>query len=492
MTVVSLGLRPVSMGLAIILARLLAPADFGLLALAMIVFNAANLITDMGMRPTVVQTKLDINKVAHYAFVITMAASILFTLGAIIVAEPLANLLGGSEALIPIIQWMAIYVTIDGLWIIPEALLRRDLRFKELALSQLPGELASTIIAIPLALMGYGVWSLVIGNCIGQLLRAALLWVYYRPWIWLKPQKWDKEIVRAMMVYALPSLGSGLLRYFQSQIDTLVVGRQLGPTPVGFYNKAYTLTGRMSDMLTNSIFGNILFPSYAKIQDEKPRLTRAYLKSTKMVFLIIVPVSFGLAITAPVLVPVLLGPKWVPMIVLWQIFSLYGLTRPISTNSAPIFQATGQPRRNLTASLVLMGTMVPLLFILIGPYGAEGAAVAVSIANVIAMLFNVWQVNQILPGTATKTFTQSLPFFIAGGLMSLAVILTQDGFIQMAGGENLLSLSLIVLVGAVVYIVAILLMQRELIMELYELVIRALGIDKRWPRLLPGHLRAGK
>lgn len=492
MTAVSLGLRPVSMALAIVLARLLAPADFGLLALAMIVFNAANLITDLGMRPTVVQTKLDLNKVAHYAFVLVMAASILFTLASIALAEPLANLLGGSEELIPILQWMAIYVTIDGLWIIPEALLRRDLRFKELALSQLPGELASTIIAIPLALMGYGVWSLVIGNCLGQLLRAALLWAYYRPWIWLKPQKWDKEIVRAMLNYGIPSLGSGLLRYTQSQIDTFIVGRRLGPTPVGLYNKAYTLTGRMSDMLTNSIFGNVLFPSYSKIQDDKPRLTRAYLKSTKMVFLMIVPVSLGLAITAPLLVPVLLGEQWIPMIVLWQIFSLYGLTRPVSTNSAPIFLATGQPRRNLTASLVLMGTMVPLLFLLIGPYGAEGAAVAVSAASVIAMLFNVWQVNQILPGTALKTFTQSLPFFLAGGLMTLGVVLTQPFFIRLAGGENLVSLSLIVLVGAVIYIVAILILQRDLIMELYELLIRALGIDKRWPRLVPARLRPNK
>lgn len=492
MTAISLGLRPLSMALAIVLARLLSPADFGLLALAMIVFNAANLFTDLGMRPTVVQTKQDLNKVAHYAFVMVMAASIFFTTLAVILARPIAQFLGGSAELVPILQWMAIYVTIDGLWIIPEALLRRDLRFKELGLSQLPGELASTIIAIPLALMGYGVWSLVIGNCLGQLLRAALLWFYYRPWIWLKPQKWDKEIVRSMLSFGLPSLGSGLLRYVQSQLDTFIVGRRLGPTPVGLYNKAYTLTGRMSDLLTNSIFGNVLFPSYAKIQDDRPRLARAYLKSTKMVFLMIVPVSVGLAITAPLLVPVLLGDKWIPMISLWQIFSLYGLTRPISTNSAPVFLATGQPRRNLTASLVLMGTLIPLLILLIGPYGAEGAAVAVSLSSIIGMLFNVIQVNQILPGTAVKTFTQGLPFFVAGGMMALAVALTRTPIIHLSGGENLVSLLLIVLVGALVYIAAILILQRPLVMELYELLIKALGFDKRWPRLLPAHLRSGK
>ena len=492
MTAVSFGMRPFSMILAIILARLLSPTDFGLLAMAMLIFNAANLFTDMGMRPTVVQTKEDINKVAHYAFVIVMVASIAFTLLSMLIAVPLTTLLGGSAQLTPIIRWMAIYVTIDGLWIIPEALLRRDLRFKELSLSQVPGEIASVVIAIPLALMGFGVWSLVIGNCLGQLLRAGLLWSYYRPWIWLRPQKWEWPIVKGMIRFGLPSLGSGLLRYVQNQIDDFILGRRLGPTPLGYYNKAWNLTTRLSDMLTTSIFGNVLFPSYAKIQDDKERLARAYLKSTKMVFLMIVPVSVGLAITAQLLVPVLLGPKWAPMIPIWELFSLYGLTRPISTNSAPIFLAVGQPGRNLTASAVLLGVMLPLIFWLIDPYGAVGVAVAVSVANAVVMLFNVYQVNQILPNTAVQTFIQSVPFLIAGGLMGLSVIFLQPSIIELAGGKNLISLTLVILVGAITYLGAILLLQRDLVRELYELTVKALGLDRRWPKLLPPHLRTGK
>ncbi len=492
MAAMSFGLRPISMALAIVLARLLTPEDFGLLALAMILFNAANYLTDLGMRPTVVQTKEDINKVGHYAFVLVMAASILFTVLSILLAKPLATLLGGSEELVTVIRWMAIYVTIDGLWIVPEALLRRDLRFKELSLSQIPGELASTVISIPLALMGFGVWSLVIGACAGQLIRAVLLWIYCRPWIWIRPQKWEPEIVKKMLGYGLPSMGSGLLKFFQNQIDTFIVGRQLGAASVGLYSKAFNLTTRLSDMLTTSIFGNVLFPSYAKMQDDKPRLARAYLKSTNMVFLMIVPVSVGLAITAPLLVPVLLGPQWVPMIAIWQIFSLYGLTRPISTNSAPIFLAVGQPRRNLTAGLVLLAVMIPLLFLMIPPYGATGAALAVSIANVVAMSFNVFQVNQILPGTAGKSLLQSVPFLIAGGLMALGVVLLQEPIVNLAGGENVLALILIILIAALIYIAAILVLQRALVIEIYELMIKALGFDRRWPRLLPSHPRAGK
>jgi PST family polysaccharide transporter len=489
MTAITFCIRPLSMGLAILLARLLTPEDFGVVALAMVVFVAANLFTDLGMRATVVQTKEDINKVAHYAFVLVMATSIAFTIFAMLVAEPLARLLGGSEGLADVIRWMSIYVAIDGLWIVPESLLRRDLRFKELGLSQLPGELASTIISIGLALLGFGMWSLVIGTCTGQLLRAALLWWYYRPWIWLRPQKWDRDVLRSMFKYGLPSMGSGLIRYAQGQIDTFVLGRQLGAASVGLYNKALNLTGRLGDMLTTSIFGNVLFPSYAKIQDDKPRLARAYLKSTKLVFLMIVPLSVGLAISAPLLVPVLLGPQWAPMIPIWQIFSLFGLLRPISTNAAPIFQAVGQPQRNLSAALVLMAFKLPLILLLVEPYGSIGVAVAVTLAALAGMLFNVFQVNQILPGTAFKTFSQSLPFFVAGGFMALGVWLLQEPIIALSGGENLLSLTLIILVAAVIYVVAILILQWALVLELYELLIKALGFDRRWPRLLPARLR---
>lgn len=490
MAAMSFGLRPISMILAVILARLLAPADFGLLALAMIVFNMVNYFTDLGMRPTVVQTKEDINKVAHFAFVIVMAASIAFTLLIILLAQPLTTLLGGSPELVDILRWMSLYVTIDGLWIIPEALLRRDMRFKQLSLSHIPGELASSLIAIPLAIAGFGVWSLVIGQLAGKFLQVIIVWIFYRPWIWLRPQKWDRDIVRGMLRFGLPSMGSGLTKFFQNQIDTLIVGRQLGTTAVGLYNKAFTLTTRLSDMLTTSIFGNVLFPSYSRIQDDKPRMARAYLKSTSMVFLIIVPVSIGLAITAPLLVPVLLGPRWVPMIPVWQLFSLYGLTRPISTNSAPIFSASGQPRRNMTASLVLIAVMVPLILLLIDPYGITGAALAVSLANLVAMGFNVYQVNQILPGTGAKSLLQGVPFMIAGGIMALGVLLIQQPLINLAGGENILALILIIVVAALIYLAAILILQRALVVEIYTLLIQALGFDRRWPRLLPS--RAGK
>lgn len=480
-----LGIRPITMIFDVILLRLLVPEAFGLMAMAMILLNTTNLFTDMGMRQVIVQTRHDINKVSQYAFVVVMLGSVLVNALVILFAGPLADLFGAGEALVPIIIALSFVITIDGLWVVPDGLLRRNLHFKQLALSQFISDLIGSCVSIVFAYMGFGVWSLVIGSLTGKSLRGIILWVYARPWVWLRPQGWDREVAESMTRFGVPTMGSGILKYFATQWDTWFVGRALGVTAVSFYSRSFDLTTRISDLLSNTLFGQVLFPSYAKLQDDKLRLTRVYLKGTSLVLMLMIPVSLGLLVTAPLLVPVLLGEQWRPMIPIWQLFSFYGLTRPISTNSSPLFLALGKPRNNVTASLVVIALMVPLVVLLIGPYGILGAATGVVIAYTVAMFFNIYQVERLLPGSARKTLFQSLPFLLAGGLMSAAILLAWDAVIALAGGENTLALILLIALGALTYLAVVLLVQRPLIVELYELTISALGLDRRWPRLAP-------
>ena len=180
-----LGIRPITMIFDIILLRLLVPADFGLLAMAMILLNTTNLFTDMGMRQVVVQTRHDVKKVSQYAFIIVMVGSVLVNLLVIVFAGPLANLFGGGQPLVPIIIALSFIITIDGLWVVPDGLMRRNLRFKQLAMAQFISDLVGSITSIIFAYMGFGVWSLVIGSLTGKTLRGVMLWAYARPWSWL-------------------------------------------------------------------------------------------------------------------------------------------------------------------------------------------------------------------------------------------------------------------------------------------------------------------
>lgn len=485
MTAVTLGIRPVSILLSIILLRLLSPEVFGLVAMTMIIVGVANSVASWGMHAVVVQTTSDIQKVAFYSFVIVMSVSLTATILIILFAEPLSRFMGGGEPLVPVLRWMALYITITGLGIVPSSLLSRQLRFGLLSVASIPGELAFAVIAIPFAILGYGVWSLVIGYLIGNIISVTIWWAYCRPWIWLRPSKPDREILKPQMAYGTRVTGASMMVFFQSQIDTWYVGRFLGTADAGIYSRAYDLTTRLADTVAMMIFGKVLFPSYTRIQDDRPRLTRAYLKSTKLVLLIIAPLALGLAFAAPLMVKTLFGEQWLPMIPVWQVFSLYSLTRPIASNSSPLFMAIGQPQRNIIASAVLIAVMIPSILLFAPSLGVVGVALGVAIAYTMAMFFNIYQVNSILPGTAWVTCVQSLPILASGALMSVGLIFLEGPIVALVGGENFAALFLLVAVGALIYGSAIFLLQRELVLELYELIIKAVGIDRRWPRLVP-------
>lgn len=492
MSIVFLGVRPLMMIISFFLLRLLDPEDFGLIALAFILIKTANLFTDVGLGPAIIQTKEDIGKVSFYSFVIVTLFSVAFYAVVFFFAEGFTTLLGGDADLVPILRVMGILIVIDGLVIVPQNLLRRELMFRQLVITEVPGQFAYGIIAIVLAYLGFGVWSLVIANIVQELILLVLAWYLAPGWEWLKPKRWDKDIVRGLFQYGMPNMASGLLRYFQMHWDDWLVGRQLGTAALGIYSKAYDLTTHIVNMFSNAVLGSVLLPSYAKIQDDKPRVERAYLKSTNIVFLMVVPISMGIFVLGPEIIRGLLQPRWLPMVPVWQIFALYAMTKPVSKNAMPLFLALGLPSYNLHASLVTIGFMVPLVLLLIGPYGITGVAIGVSVAFTAGMLYNIYQVNRLLPGTALKTLTQSIPFFAAGGLMVLGVWLAEDIVINFAGGENLLSILILAALGAIIYIGLVVLLKRDLVTELYVLFMQALGLDRRWPRLVPPSARRGR
>jgi O-antigen/teichoic acid export membrane protein len=249
----------------------------------------------------------------------------------------------------------------------------------------------------------------------------------------------------------------------------------------------------MTSLATTTIFGYVLLPSYAKIQDEKDRLTRGYLRSTMLVMLISVPLAVGIAILAEPIIHVLLGDKWLPMIAVWQVFALYSLTRPIAANASPLFMAMGKPNYNLYSSVLGLVLMLPLALWWIGSMGIVGVALAVTVSHVATLLLNIYQVNKLLPGTAVRTFTDNFSFVIMGILMGIIVKFAEAPVLQLVGGEhNLLSLLILVFIGAVIYGGLVFIFQRSLVIDILELLVKSLKLEKRLPRFVPQRLKTSK
>jgi len=232
--------------------------------------------------------------------------------------------------------------------------------------------------------------------------------------------------------------------------------------------------------LSGNIVGSVFFSSYAQMQGDAPRLARAYLKSVRFISLMMFPIAFGILATGSLLVPLLLGEQWLPMIPALQVYALMVLTRPISANTASVFMAVGRPEYALHAGLVLAAAMVPL--VLFGlQWGIVGVAAAVVIADYFGLAYNVWRTNTILPGSAAGSLRATWPILATAVVMFGVVALARIPVVNLLG-ESIGALLALVVLGVLAYGVGAFLAQRALLFEIIQVVL--VIVDKKG-RLAP-------
>ena len=461
----------------VILARILDPADFGSIALAMLLVSSCYLFVDFGMGPALIHTSADKGRAAYQAFIVTVVIGTVLFLLTFTYAEPIARFLG-DLSITSILRWMAVLILLEALVTIPDALLRKDLHFGRLSVFATIPEVAYMGIVVAFAFAGLGVWSIVYARIISATLKTVLIWVACPGWVWLVPRPWDWSLMRNLINYGGKSTTNGLIAYFHSNWDDWLVGRVLGTTALGFYSKAYDLSNQTLASLSRSMINGVFFPSYAKIKNDTRRLTRAYMKSLRFVLMLMFPMALGMLVVAPELVPIVFGEKWIPMILTLQIYSVLVLTRPISSNTYPLFMALGLPGYNVRAGLLLSVVMVPLALLFLNS-GIEGVAAAVVIAHFVGATYNIYQVNTVLPETAYLTVRVMVPPWTASILMMIAVQVSKAPLADWAGGEqNVVSLVVMILIGCVVYAVTSFFTQRALILEITHALLSASGIRK--------------
>lgn len=485
MGVLTFALRPINLVATIVLARLLSPSDFGAVALAMVLLGTTNLFSGLGMGSAVIHSQAERGKVAFQAFIITVLTSTLLFVLTLVNAGWLAGVLGDTE-IAPVLAWLSLLILFNAWNIVPSALLKKDLLYGRVAYSSIGSQVTYTILAIILALLDFGIWSLVYAQLISALVGTVLDWILCPGWDWIKPKRIDWDLSRSLLRYGLNTTGGGLVGYFTTHWDDWLVGRQLGTAALGFYTKAFEFTNRLVTQLSGNIVGSVFFASFAQIQDNTERLSRAYLKSVRLISMMMFPIGLGILATGPLLVPVLLGDQWLPMIPALQVYALMVLTRPISANTSSIYMGVGKPGYALQAALVLSAIMVPLALLFL-PWGIVGVATAVVIADYFGLAYNLWRTNTILPGSARQSLRATLPILAIALIMFVAVQLLEGPIISWLGA-NLWSLLVLVGIGMAVYGLGAFLTQRPLLFEIIRLIL--VVVDKKG-RLAPLTARLG-
>lgn len=334
---------------SVILARLLAPKDFGLVALAYVFIELGQLFADFGIGAAVIQSKDVTRKVLSSAFwanVVVGCGLLLLMLG----AAPLVGHIYANTHVTWILASLSFTLLLSGMVVVPRATLHKDLRFNLAVKAQMVGSLVGAVVAISMAFAGMGVWSLVAQPICGSTVTLSLTLRYAR---WRPYWEYSWQDIRGLAKFSADVLGTSVVGHLNTNADKLLVGKFLGNASLGFYSLAFQL---MLYPMTHvaSVIMKVLFPTLSALQDDLPRFRNAYLKSTAAIALITFPLMIGLLTVSRDFVAVVFGAKWLPMVPVLQVLCLVGMGKSVATTVGAVYLSTARTRENFYIALVML------------------------------------------------------------------------------------------------------------------------------------------
>ncbi len=299
------GGQALSLIVFVILARLLTPDAFGLVALAAVFVALAQLVVDQGLGDALVQRPEITPSHVDTAFWVAIATGALLTVAAFLLSYPI-GLAVGQPDLVPILQVLAVTFILSALTSIPIALLTRALAFRLLAIRAIVAIVAGGIVGVALALMGAGVWALVAQQVAAAVVSVVLLWAVID---WRPRLHASRREFRELFAFGIRVVGSDILGFVSRNADNFLIGVFLGTVPLGIYAVGYRILDTSQRLLINAA-RKITFPAFSRLQHDPERMRRAYLRATRAASVLIIPGYVGLALVAPELVITLFGSTW--------------------------------------------------------------------------------------------------------------------------------------------------------------------------------------
>lgn len=365
----------------LILARLLSPGEFGLVSFALVAVGAFTLLQDLGVSAAVVYRDRFDPRVGATALTLTVAASaVLF--GLTLLAAPLVAELGGDPRIGPVLVVLGGGLIISAFGSVHSALLIKMLAARRKFWADvIPYGLSGTA-AVGLALAGFGVWSLVAGYLIRTAAATALLWALTP----IKPRLgFDPAVAADLLRYGRHVVVTAVVGFVSMNSDYFLIGYFLGPFDLGVYTLAFMLATLVPRAVSETA-SKVSFPALSGLREDPDSLFGLFRASMLAVSVLVLPLSLGLWVLAPPLIPAVLGPKWLPMAQPLQLLGMFGALQCLTYNFPAIFKALGRP--DILWKFSLARLLVPVPFMVLAlklGYGITGVA-AVHLAAEVCQL----------------------------------------------------------------------------------------------------------
>jgi O-antigen/teichoic acid export membrane protein len=407
-----------------VLARLLMPRDFGLVAMVTTVTSFLHVFKDAGLSVATVQRERITQAQVSNLFWINIAVSTLSTL-IVAASAPLVAKFYHNPRLIPITLLLSTTFILSGSTVQHQALLKRQMRFKALALIEIASMATGVLVGVIMAFLGYGYWSLVGLSLSMETAGLILTWSVSR---W-RPQLPSRNSgVGPLLSFGVHRTAGDFILSLARGSDNLLIGRVYGSAAVGLYSRASALLIRPLEQFMGPI--NVVFiPALSRLQSQSERYRSTFLRLYEAIALAgFFFTGLSLALARPITL-VLLGPKWEQAAVIFGGFTIAALCYPLANASAWLFISQGRGRDMFVAQSINAGAIV-LSFILGLPFGPAGVAIAFSISNLLVRIpvyyFTAGRRGPVGTADLWRVFFRHLPvwlvvFFVSRLTLSLVV-----------------------------------------------------------------------
>lgn len=356
---------------SLIVARLVAPYEYGVFTVAVTVFSIAISFAELGVSFALVRERRRSREIAPTVFTISLGNAALLAVAMVIFAPFLARQLGAGEAA-GAIRVLALYVLLSGVSAVPKALLNREFMQRRRFAVDASFFLTSTAVMLVLVLLGHPVMGLAISQVAGQLVTVIMITVMAPERYW-PGFRWSEA--KALLSFGLPLAASNMLMLVITNVDFIVVGHQLGARQLGFYNLAFGISG-WPVTIFSAVLISVTLPTLSRVRNSPSELTDHLRAGLSAVTAVSFPVCALCAALAGPLIGMVYGTRWHPAWTALIVLSVFGAARTVLTLFSDLAVALGITRRLMCVQLVWLAALIPTMVFCVGRWGIAGAGIA--------------------------------------------------------------------------------------------------------------------
>ncbi len=400
----------------VVLARILAPEDYGLIAMAAVVVGFAKMFRDAGLSMATVHLQTISHEQISTLFWINTV--VVVTLGVVMsLSAPLVAAFYHREELLAITVVLAGAFVVNGLSIQHDALLKRHMRFATIAAENMLAQAANVSVCILLALLGFGYWALAAGPWVSALVTTGFSFNACR---WMPGRPRSGTGVRVMLRFGGDVTGFNLANYFARNADNILIGRYIGTEGLGMYSKAYSLF-MMPLTQVRGPMTEVAMPVLSSLRSEPERYRRYYLRLVDAMAVLSVPIAALCVIESEFLIRVLLGDAWLGSVPVFRLLAIVGLVQAVESTRGVVLLSLGMSRKHLKWGVV--NALVMMAAFAIGiRWGIVGVAGAYVLASYGVLLPNLWYAFAGTPISVRAFFRAIAPSFLLAGLAGIAAV----------------------------------------------------------------------